>query len=376
MKKTIIFIVCIFILISGSQPAFASEIDSNLIKENLQMFDLQSIDEIISNGDSIYKKPSIEELITDSVTGKLDLSIENMINTFLKILFSEIYSNSAIMKQLLIIVLLAAILKNLADSFSNKSVGELGFYVTYTVIVMYLLTSFYVAIEIVKDVIINLTSFMQVSMPFMMALMTMTGNVTSSYVFSPIIFFAINFITVLVQIIIAPAIILAASLQIVNYLTEKEILTKFSDLLKDSCTMAIKGLALLFVTILSLQKISAPILNNLALKTAKVGVSAIPVVGSVLNGAVDTVIYFTSAVKSGSLVAIILVIISLCIVPLIKLISIIIILKFIAAVIQPISDERIVKCIDSIAGYTFLLLGCTTIVIVMFVFSVMIMLSF
>ena len=102
---------------------------------------------------------------------------------------------------------------------------------------------------------------------------------------------------------------------------------------------------------------------------------AIPVVGGVLNGAIDSVMYFSDAVKSGALVTIILIIISICVVPTIKILAIVITYKLMAAVIQPISDPRIVKCIDSIGSYTAMLLGCVVLVMVMFIFSVMIILS-
>lgn len=375
MKK--ITAIIVFLLIySLLNKTVLAESDINLIEKQLNFFDFTSIDEIITNSDSIYNKTPIYKLIVDSASGELDLSLENIINMFLNLLFGEIFINSKLIKQLLGTVLLGAVIKNLCDSFKNKGIGELGFYVTYLSLILLIIASFYTGIDIVKTSINNLSGLMQASMPFMMGLLAMSGNVTSAYIFSPIMLFVINVISALIQYILAPAITLFGSLQIINYLTEKEILTKFAEMLKDLSILALKGLAVLLITVLSLQKISAPILNNLAVKTTKFTVSAIPVVGSVLNEAVDTVIYFTSAAKSASLVAIVITIIGMCMIPAIKLLAIVILFKFLSAVIQPISDKRIVECLGTVSTYTVLLLGCLTIVTVMFIFGVLIMLSF
>jgi stage III sporulation protein AE len=377
MKKVIFiavyFFVSSFITSTYTMANYINEIE--LLDSHLEMFGIDEIDNMLKNSDTIYRGYTFTDIVSEAMTGQLNFSFSNIINTFMRILFKEMFANTQIIKQIIILILLSALLKNLTESFKNKGVGELGFYVTYIILVMYLLASFYIAVGIVNQVISNISEIMRVTMPLMIGLMVMSGNIASSYIFSPLVLFAANGVNFFIGNFLAPAIILSASLTVVNYLTEKEMLSSFSSLLKDMCGYTLKMSGILFLSILSIQRVSVPIMNNLAMRTTKSVVGAIPVVGDVLNGAVSSVLYFTSAVKSASLVAIVLMIISVSIVPIINMLAIALSYKFLAAVTQPIADPRVTKCINCMAEYTYMLLGCIVTVMVMFIFSVMIMLS-
>ena len=60
-------------------------------------------------------------------------------------------------------------------------------------------------------------------------------------------------------------------------------------------------------------------MDNVAARTAKSAVNAVPVVGDILTGAVDIVTYWTSAVRSGVAVALIIAVAAALIVPAAKL---------------------------------------------------------
>jgi len=60
----------------------------------------------------------------------------------------------------------------------------------------------------------------------------------------------------------------------------------------------------------------------------------------------------------------------------VKLTALIFIYKFVAAIVQPICDKRIVKCLDTIGGYVGILLGICVMVIVMFTIALMLLVTF
>lgn len=296
--------------------------------------------------------------------------------SFLSALFSEVIACAALIRNMLVICVLSALLKNLTESFKNKAVGELGFYVCYVVLVIVLLTAFQTAVDLTRGVITTLAGMMQASIPLLISLLVMSGAAGSAYAFSPALVFAVNAVSVLVGGVIAPLAVLGASVEIVNYLTEKEILKNFAALLKKLCTWSLRGVTVGFAAVLTLQKISAPILNNVVARSAKAAAGAAPVVGDMLAGAWDMVLVWASAVKSGVLVALVVAVAAACAVPLVKLVALIFIFKAAAALAQPVCDERVVKCIDSIAGFSLLLLGCLAAVAAMYVLAVVILLSF
>ncbi len=377
MKNIVILTLSFLLIINFTYIVNASEVDKDILNQQMEALDFEGIDnQIRQQGVGFDNNISFEDLVLKIISGEIDFSMGNLLVSFLYMLFGEIYQCGGLMRNLLVISILSALLKNLTESFKNKSVGELAFYISYVVLIMVLFTAFNTAVVVTRDLILSLSGLMESSIPLLTALVLMSGNVSSGFTFSPLFIIVINIISIFIKSFLAPFIILAAAMQIVNYLTEKEILNNFSNLLKSICIWTLTGIAFLFVSVLSLQKVSAPILNNMVGKTAKATIGVIPIVGNVMNGAVEMVAFWAQGLKSGVMVGLIIVIALLCAFPVIKILALIFIFKLSAAIIQPISDQRIVKCIDAIGSFSLILLGCCVTVIVMFMLSVVIMLSF
>jgi stage III sporulation protein AE len=170
--------------------------------------------------------------------------------------------------------------------------------------------------------------------------------------------------------------IFSTGLEIVNFITAKEPLSKFAELIRAIAKWSINAIAVIFLAVLSLQKLSAPILNNIALKTAKAAANAIPVVGGMINGAFDAVLYWGVAAKSGMLVALVVAMTLAVALPVIKILAMLLIYRITSAVVQPISDERVVDCLESIGKSCALILQAGVTVSVMFIVSVVILLAF
>ncbi len=378
----VFFLIIVTIAITTTQPIKAkastdtTTITSEVINEQLKMFDFSEMDKLKINAGSEQGGTSFSQLVKKALAGELDLSVSSIGSWIVQSIFHEVFLNGRLMKELLLISLLTALLKTLTDSFKTKAVGEMGFYVGYMVLVIVLFSSFSVGVTVVTGLVTDITTIMQTSMPLMISLLVMSGSFSQALAFEPLIVVSINSITLFIVNILIPIIVLAASLQIVNYLTEKEILKKLSELIKKGCGLSLAGVALLFSAVLSLAKISSPILNNLALKTARVAGNAIPIVGGMLTGAMDTVVFWAGAVKSAVLVALVITVVVVCSIPIIKLLALVVIYKVIASVVEPVCDERVVKCIDAIGSFSLLLAGAAVTVVIMFVFAVMIMLSF
>jgi len=349
--------------------------DMGMIEAQLNLLELEEVEIILGNANTINNM-SFVDLVQKAITGQLDLSFNGILMGGLRLIFTEIHLNISLMKELVFISILAAVLKNLTENFENKAVAELGFYVCYMLLVVVIFSSFTIAVAITEDMIFMVSQVVQVSIPIIMGLVIMSGNVTGAYVFNSLFIFAINIINVVIRDLLIPLVVFIATIQIINYLTENEILGNLSDFMKKIITWGVKSLAIIFISILTIQRISAPILNNLAIRTARFTLNVVPIVGDVLTGAIDSVLYMAQATKSGVIVAVLLSVIYICIVPTIKLVALIFIYKFTSAIIQPISDSRIVKCIDTIGNYTSVLLGIVVMVVVMFTFAMLLMLSF
>ncbi|MCL1935555.1 MAG: stage III sporulation protein AE [Defluviitaleaceae bacterium] len=341
----------------------------------LNMIDISQIDSALGHSLGV-NRISFGELVSRAITGQLDLSFGSILRGILNFIFMEVTAHISLMQQLIFVAVLASLLKVLTDTFQAKAAGELGFYVSYITLVAIIFSSFRIGVTISIDMITNVTNFIRISIPVIITLVLMSGNATGAYVYNSLFIFAINIINTVIINIVMPVIIFLVTIQVVNYLTENEILKNMSDFISKYVNMGTKALAGVFISVLALQRISAPIINNAAIRGARLTINAVPVVGGALSSAVDSALYLAQGAKSGVIVAVVIAIIYICIVPITKLFAMMFVYKFVAAIIQPICDKRIVKCMNTIGNYTGLLLGVSVMVMVMFSIALIMLVSF
>ena len=316
---------------------------------------------------------SFGEMVLGIISGEVDLSFGGIFSEIIHQLFLGLVTHVGLMQQLIFVTVLAAVLKILTDSFETKSVGEMGFYACYLLLVVTLLGSFYVVITIASDMLGVLTQFIRVTIPIIVSLMVMSGNITSAYTSNTLILLGINVINTLVVTVVLPFVIFVVTIQVINYLTDNEMLSNLAALFKKTITWGTKLMATGFIGIFTLNRVAAPVVNNLAINTARSAVNAVPVVGGALVGAVDTVMHVTTATKTGVIVAAVVAIVYLCLIPIVKLTAMMVIYKVVAALVQPITDKRMVKCLNAVGDFTGIVLGICVLVMFMFILSFIIL---
>ena len=114
----------------------------------------------------------------------------------------------------------------------------------------------------------------------------------------------------------------------------------------------------IFVSVSSMESSITKGVDALTVKTTKATVSnVIPIVGKILGDAVDTVLSCTNILKNAVGMVGVFVVISICMVPIIKLLTLMGVYYLGAALCQPIADEKIIKLLEQIGGTFKLLLA-------------------
>ena len=368
MKKILIAILFVFVFYN---KVYASD----YLQEGLNSLDIEQYDTLIN--ENIYKSDfKFSKVVKDIISGKgLDFSISKILNYIVQAIFEEIVINSSIIKNVILIAFLSAFFKILTENFKSQGVSEIGFYTTYIVIAMLLATSFNLAISILYDTIHSVSNIISGIMPMLVGLLFMSGATSSGAIFSSFILLSLNVLSFFMQNMFVTLLSAIAILNIIKYITPKDVLNKLIDFLKWLVNFSLRSLAVILGFIISMQRIGAPILNGVVNKTAKTFVSFVPVVGDAITGAVDSIMYFVSILKSGVFIGIVITIIICSVVPLIKLIAIILIYKITAILIEPIADRRITTCVDTMGEYTKLILSALVIFLILFIFFIAIMLT-
>jgi len=334
---------------------------------NLDQYDLTPLDQ-----------PGMRftDIAQQAVRGELDLSLTGILSRGLELIFAEFFTHGRLLQQLLIIAIMGALLRCLTQAFTHKSAGETGFYVTYLLAVLLAISSFHVSVDILTNLVNGTAIFMRAAVPLMIGLMAISGNIVGAAGFHPLLFFALQLITWFISAIFIPLVLSAAALDIVNQLGSENKLDKLATLLRKISDYALKSIIGVFLFLLTLQRISAPILTSTALRTTRSVAGAVPVVGNALTAAMDTVVHFSQAARSGVLVALVLALCVALAVPMLKILVLSWVYRITAAVIQPVSDERLTACLDTVGKAMGQLFAAAALLGVMCLYSVVILLSF
>ncbi len=351
MKKIIILIL-LLILIPNTSLATEQIIEGQMEALNLGQF----IQEGEKYTKDAFPEISIKELITQSLTGKVNNSL--MYKAVLKILGKEIVSSITIIGSILAIIVIHSILKSISENLGNNNTSQIAYFVEYILIITMIMANFAVIIESIKNTISNLVGFMNCLVPILISLIIATGQVASGAVLQPILIFAVIFIGNIINLVILPITTASMILSIASNISDKVQIGNLAKFFKSSITWFLGFIITIFVGLLSLEGTLTSSVDGITIKGIKSAASTfIPVVGKALGDSVDTVLGATSLIKNSVGFVGIVIVIAICILPIVKLIILNIMYSLLGAVSEPLADKKIVNVIGQVSGVFKILLG-------------------
>lgn len=153
-------------------------------------------------------------------------------------------------------------------------------------------------------------------------------------------------------------------------------LKRIGKTLKGTATGILTAIMLTFIGYLSLSGVIAGTTDALTVKTAKFAISgAVPVVGGVLSDAAETVLVSAGILRNAVGIFGTLVILSICLVPFLRMGVHYLVYKLTAALVSTVWDGGVIDLIDAISGAFALELGMTACCGMMLLFCVISCLS-
>ena len=351
-KKIILIIIIAIIFIPKTVKA-----EDNTIATQKETFGINSfIENSKQYTGEFFADADISEILNSAISGKVDNS--KIYKKILNILGTEVQTGIKSLLSILAIIIIHSILKSISESLENYSISKLIYYVQYIAIVIIIMSNFSDIINLVKQTSNNLIGFMNTLIPVLVSLMLYTGSITTTSILEPIILFLINFIGNLIQNILIPIILIIASISIISKISDQVQVAKLSKFLKSSTLWFLGIILTIFVGIVSLEGTLASSVDGITAKTAKSIVSsAVPVVGKILGDVVDSVLGCGIILKNAVGFVGVVIIISICIVPILKLSVLTISYKLVASISEVIADAKIVKLLDEMGDIFKILLG-------------------
>lgn len=286
-------------------------------------------------------------------------------------LFKELAANAHLMGKLLFLAVLCALLQNLQNSFEHSAISLLAYSICYIFLAVIALTAFYNAMALARDTVGNMVGFMEALLPLLISLLAGVGAVTTAALFTPLMLFVVSTVSIVVKDVVLPLFFLAAVLQCVNFLSDRYQVSNLCGLFRQG-GMVVLGLTMVvFVGVITVQGVAGGVADGVALRTAKYATATfIPVVGKMFADTVEMVMGASLLLKNAIGLFGIATVLTLCALPLIKLASLIFVIKLAGALVQPMGDEKMAKCLDGMGDNLMLVFGGVLAVAVMFFLTI------
>lgn len=371
--KTLCAVILILLLASGvcwaepgNEESLSGEIMNSLSTEAVNQFITRVNREL---GEDI---PLVSRETLQDITKKgLALDWQGLWRAVVSRLFSEFTVNLHLMGKLLFLAVLCALLQNLHGSFNSSGVSLLAYSICFIFLMVLVLNAFYQVILLARQSVEYMIGFMQAMLPLLMSLLAGVGAVTSVALFTPFMLFVISTASLVVRDMVLPLLMVTAVIECVNYLSDQYKLSNLAGVLKQA-GMVVLGLTLVvFIGIISIQSVVGSVADGITLRTAKYATATfIPVVGKMFADTVELVMGASLLIKNAVGVIGVLAIGTLCALPVVKLISLIGIIKITGALVQPMGAEKMAKCLDTVGNNLMLVLGAVLTVALMFFLSI------
>ena len=187
--------------------------------------------------------------------------------------------------------------------------------------------------------------------------------------FYNLVLFLIFLTEMLILNFLLPMIHIYMMVKVLDHLSEEEYLSKFAELIEMAVSWVLKTLVACIIGLNVIQGLISPAIDSVKRSALTRSAEAIPGIGDVIGGMAEVAVGTAVLVKNGIGMAGAVICVALCIVPLVQAACIVLMYRLAAAVIQPVSDKRIVGCIETVGE------GCRLLLSVIFTTGILFLLT-
>ena len=356
MKK--IFLILIYVLIFSVKIVYAFdtyEVLTDDVKENIEeAFDGTGID--------------AQTLIDKLNSGENVFDANNILSFLKKHIKDAFYENIGFAVNLSVIILIVAVIENMKVLKNDFNV----IYIVCTCIVAAKTVSIFGSVSVyATQTVDNIILFINSLTPVLIYLIAGMGKIVTSNMLSPLMLGVSSFLSIFIKSFIIPLIFISVSFSVCYHITGKEQIKNFGSFIASFIKWLCGFMLTLYIGIITIIGVTAPKVDDVTLKTAKYAVSNfVPFVGNMLSDSVELVFTCSSVLKNSVGIAGLFAILSVAVLPCIKIGIKIIMLNIVSVLVLPVSQKNICGLICDINKFLSMLLGMVFVVMLMYILSV------
>nr|WP_288978739.1 stage III sporulation protein AE [uncultured Blautia sp.] len=330
-----------------TQSATAEKLMDDMEMEQMQ----DAINELL--GEESF---SLEDALHKILSGDKLFSKEYFMTLIKNFLYKNLAAERDTMIHVVLLVLMAALFSNFSNVFNNGQMGEISFYIVYMLLLAALVHSFGTLSIEISEGLTGFVTFMKALMPsYFLAVTAATGSATAM-VFYEVVLVLVYVVQVIFLKGVLPGIHIYVLLQLVNFLHSEDFLSKMAELVRTVVEWTMRTCIAVVIGMQIIQNMIGPAIDTLKRDVIGKTAAAIPGIGNAINGVTEVALGTAVLVRNGLGVIGMIVILCVGLPPVIRLGMTTLLYKLLAAIVQPISDKRMVGALATIGDGCMLLL--------------------
>jgi stage III sporulation protein AE len=380
-EKSITILLVILLVFFAKLPVMGAELNQEDLQDSYyeSFYDEAEMNQLskelsgINDQYGVENDISFNELYSLLLEGRMDEAVGQAVENLYMGISQELLNNRILLIKLMVLVVIGAIFNNYSSILKFSFVGEQGFFITYLMIAVLLMQSFALVYDVAEETVYYIKDLMTCMLPaFYMSLVLCSGLTTSQMVNSMFLTMLAVVEKILLNVVL-PGIRIYFLIVVLNQINQKDRFSKLASLIKQGLQFILKAVVTGIIGLNMMKSILLPVYENAKYNVLQKGLSVVPG-GSSLSGLSTILVGAGVLIKNSVGLAAVVVLLVLASVPLLKIFIFYVIYKVILALIQPISDNRILAGIQGAADSTGVLLRATATSLVLSVLSIAIIL--
>lgn len=358
-KIAVIFslVAAVAVLFCIGGTAFADEAEQELndnILSILDGLDMSALEEYLQNHENDFLftfGDSAREIVEYLVRGNLSLDYSSYLGELFSVLFENVLSLLPAFLQIIALSIICAIVKSAEGGPMSVHTTKVVRIVCYALIITILAAMLAGIVSSAAQSIDNVKAQVEVVTPILVTLTVLTGGSGAGAIYQPSALFISGGAVEIVGGIIFPATVAIIVISFISKLSPDMSFSGTSKLIKSILKWVIGITLAVFSLFITVQSTGASLFDGIFFKATKYLVgSSVPIVGNFLSAGVDMIVAAGSVIKSSvGIVGIVLLIVEIA-PPIILLAAFSLILKLVAAIVQPIGESTLFALFSDLAS--------------------------
>lgn len=313
---------------------------------------------------------SLRQVFSQILQGDVLGAIRDILNAMLGDIGGQLAGMRNVLLWLVMLGIVSALMSHFMEIFDKHQIADISFYFMYLLLTAVLLASFGQTVRVATDTMENILVFIRLLVPtYLMAVGVASGTTTAGASHQLVLLLIYGVERVLVGGLL-PFIYSYVLLAVVNGIWIEEKLSLLMELLEKAIKAALKTIIGVVTGISVFQAVITPVIDTAKSSTLQKVVSAIPGIGGAADSMVSLVIGSAVVIKNSIGVVLLILLVSMCMAPLLKILLTACCLKLAAAVMGIVSDKRITACTNKVGEGSMMLLRITGTALLLFLISI------